>query len=234
MTAKGHSGLFDYPHKAFFGKVLPKSKVYTFGKVTRRMRDLFAKEVDQIVWRYKLAPETVNLPAGPGVAEIQVFGIELKPGVQEPSKGLLQCIDEAIAFPIVFEMIARLKEGDRIQVAMAFKRASEADSSKWVVGDYFSTAWLTADTTRSPLPVALNLAGLYEQMLHQLMPLGARPGESLQALTERYRMWASRSRELRKVDALLRKERQFNRKVELNAQLRAIRVEVEGLARRED
>src|SRR4051812_16140026 len=102
MMGKGQSGFFDYPQKAFFGKVLPKSKVYAFGKVTRRLRDLFAKEVDQIIWRYKLAPETINLPAGPGVAEIQVFGVELKPGVQELSDGLLQCIDDAIAFPIVF------------------------------------------------------------------------------------------------------------------------------------
>jgi hypothetical protein len=229
MISKTPAGLFDYPHKAYFGKVLPKSKVYTFAKVTRRLRDLFAKEVDQITWRYKLAPETINLPAGPGVAEIQVFGVELKPGVQELTEGLLQCIDDAIAFPIVFEVSARSSDGDRIQVVTAYKRPSEADSSKWVVEDYFSTGWLPTDTTRSPLPVALNLAGLYEQMLHQLMPIPARPGEPLQSLAERYRMLALKQRELEKLDAQLRKEKQFNRKVELNALVRAVRADVEGL-----
>ena len=82
-----------------------------------------------------------------------------------------------------------------------YKRPSEADSSKCVVGDYFSTDWLPADTARSPLPVALNLAGLYEQMLRRLMPIAARPGESVQALAERYRCLASKQRELAELDA---------------------------------
>ena len=43
------------------------------------MKDLFVAQVEQIVWQYKLAPETINLPATPGVPEIQVFGIGSRP-----------------------------------------------------------------------------------------------------------------------------------------------------------
>ncbi len=226
-------GLFEYPPKAAFGRVLPKSKVFAFGKVTRRLRDLFAAEIDRIVWRFKLAPETVNLPAGPGVTEIQVFGVDLKPGINELTEDILCCIDNAIAFPIFFEVIAPNRKGDRVKVITAYKRPSEADSAKWVVGDYFSTKWHPADTTRSPLPVALNLASLYEQMLRQLMPIGPRPGESLQALAERHRIMALKQRELVKLEAKLKREKQFNRKVELNAHLRSVKAEVEALTSRE-
>ena len=222
-------GLFDYPQKAAFGRVLPKSKVYAFAKATRRLRDLFAAEVNKIVWRCKLAPETINLPAGSGVTEIQVFGVELKPGIDELTEAILHCIDNAIAFPIIFEVTAPANTGGRIKVITAYKRPSEADSSKCVVGDYFSTDWLTAETTRSPLPVALNLPGLYEQMLRQLMPIGPRPGESLQALVERHRSMALKKRELEKLEAQLRREIQFNRKVELNAHLRAVKAELVAL-----
>ena len=222
--------LFEYPPKAAFGRVLPKSKVFAFGKVTRRLRDLFATEIDKIVWQFKLAPETVNLPAGPGVTEIQVFVVNLKPGVKELTEDILYCIDAAIGFPIIFEVTAPGGKGDRVRVVALYKRPSEADSSKWVVGEYFSTEWMPADTKRSPLPVALNLTSLYEQLLRQLTPLASRSGETLQDLVERHRLTAMKQREVARLEARLKREKQFNRKVELNAQVRAIKAEVESLA----
>jgi hypothetical protein len=232
MTPKSPLGLFDYPQNAAFGRVLPKNKVYAFGKATRRLRDLFAAQVNQIVWRFKLAPDTINLPASPAVTEIQIFGVELKPGIDDASEDILYCIDNAIAFPIIFEVITPADTGDRIKVIAAYKRPSEADSSKYVVGDYFSTDWLPAHTTRSPLPVALNLTGLYEQLLRQLIPIEARLGESLQALAERHRSLALKQRELATLEAQLDCEKQFNRKVDLNAHLRSVKAEVDALTNR--
>lgn len=224
MTA----GLFDYPQKAAFGRVLPKTKVYAFGKTSRRVRDLFVEEIHQIVWQFKLAPETTNLPAGPGVNEIQVFSLELKPGIEQPSESLLRCIDNAIAFPIFYEAVG---QGDsrQVKVIAAYKRPSEADFAKWVVGEYFSTDWQPKSTSRSPLPVALNLAGLYEQMLRQLIPLPLRPGETLQALVARSEAAASKRRECETLEAQLKRAKQFNRKVEINAQLRTARSEYDSL-----
>jgi Domain of unknown function (DUF4391) len=43
-----------------------------------RVKKLFVQQVEQIVWQFKLAPETINLPARPAVPEIQVFAIQLK------------------------------------------------------------------------------------------------------------------------------------------------------------
>ena len=93
----------------------------------------------------------------------------------------------------------------------------------------FSTDWLPADTMRSPLPVALDLGGLYEQMLRQLMPTLARPGESMQALADRQRTIALKQRESVKLQASLDREKQFNRKVQLNAQLRTMQEELASL-----
>jgi len=225
MTPPVLPALFDYPQKAAFGRILPKNKVYAFGKPSRRVRDHFTTEVAQIVWQYKLAPETINLPAKPGVSEIQIFLINLKPGIAELSEDVLRCIDKAIGFPIIFELTA----GDRIQAIAAYKRPSEADSAKWVIGDYFATDWLPADTPRSPLPVALDLASLYEQLLRQLMPTPARTDESLQALAERHSRIRRVERECRQLEARLSREKQFNRKVETNAQLRSLKAELKTL-----
>jgi hypothetical protein len=78
----------------------------------------------------------------------------------------------------------------------------------------------------------LNLTGLYEQMLRELIPIKARPGESLQALAERHRCTIVKQRELQKLEAQLKREKQFNRKVELNAHLRAVKAEVDALTNR--
>ena len=70
--------LFDYPKNAAFGRVLPKNKIYEHGSVSSAVRQLFVRQVEQIVWQHKLAPETVNLKASKAVPEIQIFSITLK------------------------------------------------------------------------------------------------------------------------------------------------------------
>jgi len=187
------------------------------------VREQFVTQVDKIVWQYKLAPETVNLPARPGVPEIQIFSIALK--TPELSEDVLRCIDQAIPFPIIYQLTFE----DRIKSKAAYKRPSDADASKWVVDSYFETDWHKSDTERSELPVALDLAGLYEQMLRRLLPLLPRAGETLKAQVERLGQIRSKQNECRKMEARLQKEQQFNRKVELNAQLRVLQAALEKL-----
>jgi len=224
-----HNVLFDYPANTAFGRVLPKTKVYAFAKPTRRVRDLITKKVAQIVWQHKLAPDTLNLPAKRDVQEVQVFRLELKPSAladpDELPEDVLRAIDKAIVSPIIYELM----DGDRIRCVATYKRPSESDTSKWVLGDYFSTAWMPQDTPREPMPVALDMAGLYEHLLRRLMPIEPRDGESIRQQSDRYAVLAVKERECSRLEAQLRRERQFNRKVELNAQLRHLKDEVQAL-----
>jgi hypothetical protein len=99
------SALFAYPKQAEFGRVLPKNKIYEHSGANTRLKDLFVEQVERIVWRYKLAPETINLASKPGVPEIQVFAIQLK--TPELHHDVLRCIDGAVQFPIIFDSRAR-------------------------------------------------------------------------------------------------------------------------------
>lgn len=217
------SALIAYPKQAAFGRVLPKNKIYEHSGANTRLKDLFVKQVEQIVWQYKLAPETLHLPARPGVPEIQIFSIQLK--TSELHGDVLRCIDGAIPFPIVFE----LTFDGRTQVTAAYKRPNEADASRWVLSDYFASGWLPTDSERTAMPVALHLGGLYEQLLHRLMPWPARPQETLAELVARVEQAQAKQRELNKTQARLAKEKQFNRKVEINATLRQLTHELQGL-----
>ena len=217
--------IFAYPKQAEFNRVLPKSKIYEHGKPSRAVRDGFVAQINQIVWQYKLAPETINLPSRPGVPEIEIFSLELK--TAEVSEDVLRCIDKAIPLPIFYNLSF---EG-RIKTVAAYKRPSDADASRWVVDAYFASPWLPAHGERSALPVALDMAGLYEQMLRRLMPLPARPGETLKDHVERLTQYRGKQNEYSKLEARLHREKQFNRKVELNSKLRTIKTDIETLAR---
>jgi len=219
------SALIAYPKQTAVDRVLPKSKVYEHGGANTRLKELFVKQVEQIVWAFKLAPETLHLPERPGVPEIQVFSIQLKG--PELHRDILRSIDGAIPFPIVFELAF---EG-KTQVIAAYKRPNEADTSRWVLSDYFASDWLPMDSERIAMPVALHLGGLYEQLLHRLIPLPARPQETLAELVARVEQAQAKQREVDKTSARLAKEKQFNRKVEINAQLRALKNEIEVLKR---
>lgn len=219
------SALIAYPKQAAFGRVFPKNKIYEHAGANTRLKDLFVKQVEQIVWAFKLAPETIHLPERPGVPEIQVFSIQLK--MPELHRDVLRSIDGAIPFPIVFELSF---EG-RTQVIAAYKRPNESNASRWVLSDYFATDWLPSDRERTAMPVALHLGGLYEQLLHRLIPLSARPQETLAALVARVEQAQATQRELDKATARLEKEKQFNRKVEINAAVRQLKSELESLSR---
>lgn len=217
MTQYARTALFAYPVKATFGRVVPKAKLYEHGSVGTRLKGLFTEQVEQIVWQYKLAPETINLPASPGVPEIQIFSVRLR--APELHHDVLRGMDSAIAFPLLFE----LNFEDRIQVIAAYKRPSEADAARWVCSDYFATGWLPTSSPRKAMPTALNLGNLYQQMLSALVALPARASESLPALVERASQVQALRHELHKAVSRLEKERQFNRRVEINAAVRELK-----------
>ena len=179
--------------------------------------------MEQIVWQYKLAPETINLQASKAVPEIQIFSIALKGG--ELKTEVLRCIDLAIAFPIIYE----LRHDNQVKSMAAFKRPSEAVGGKWVISEYFDGNWTAGDRPRIPLPIVFDLGALYSHLLAPLMPYPARPGEGLQAQVERMERIRLKQRELARCEGRLRKEKQFNRKVAINAELRGLKHELDQL-----
>lgn len=217
--------LMAYPKQAAFGRTLPKNKIYEHSGANARLKELFVEQVEQIVWQYKLAPETINLPARPGVPELQVFAIQLK--TAELDLDVLRCIDGAVQFPIIFE----LSFDGRIQMVAAYKRPHGADTSRWLQSDYFASRWLPADSERRPIPIAVDMAQLYAALLQGLLPLSARPQESLADLVARVERVAAKQREVEKAASRLAKEKQFNRKVEINAQLRQLKMELQEFTR---
>ena len=216
--------MFSFPTQSEFNRPLPKSKIYAFAKPTRAVKNRMVSGIQDIVWRYKLAPETVNLPARHGIHEIQVFDIALK--TPEISDDVLHTIDKAIPSPIVYQITF----DHQVRFSAAYKRPSDTDGPKNVIEAYFTTDWQPSGQTYPPLPMVLDLAALHEEMLCRIIPLTRRQGETLQALVDRAMQVRAKERECRILEARLQKEPQFNRKVEINCALRCLREELKNLA----
>lgn len=219
MTA----GLFDYPKSAAFGRVLPKNKIYEHAGASAGLKQLFVNQVDQIVWRFKLAPETINLAATSAVTEIQILEISLR--TDSLDEDILRAIDRSIPFPIIFELTWSGKQ----RTTAAFKRPSEADTSKWVISEYFSTDWTSENAPRSPLPVALDLAGLYDNLLTVIMPAQVRRDGAIQERVARLEAVRAQAREIERITSRLNREKQFNKRVAINSELRHAKFELERL-----
>ena len=216
--------MFQFPKQAEFNRALPKSKIYAFAKPTRAVKDRIVSGIQDIVWKYKLAPETVNLPARHGIQEIQVFEVTLK--TEELVEEVLQTIEKAIPSPIVYQIAFE----DRVRFSAAYKRPSDSDGSKNVVEAYFSSEWGPSCQSYPPLPVVLDMAALYEEMLCRVIRLSRRPEEPLSGLVGRALQLRTKERECRDLEVRLRKECQFNRKVEINAAIRAAKAQLKQLA----
>lgn len=215
--------MFIYPAKAAFNRVLPKAKIYANAKVSKSVKDKFVRQISEIVWKYKLSPDTTNLPGRDGFTEIQIFEIILKE--QELGNEVLSVIDKAIPYPIFF--LLRYKE--QVKGVAAYKRPAADGSGKWLFEEYFETDWSDVTAPATPLPVALDLKGLYEQMFMAYIDLQPRAGETLDSLVERLRQIRKYRRELRALEAKMNSEKHFNRKVELNAKLRSLDTKLAAL-----
>lgn len=216
--------MFAFPKQTEFHRVVPKTKIYAHTRISKRLKELFVTQIGEILWSHKLSPETINLPASHGILEIQVFELTLR--TPELDESVLETIDRAIPYPILFQLL----HGEEIRTVISYKRPSDADSSKWVIEATFWGDPQPVTNPRSSLPVALDLSGLYEQILRTLIPVTALPGEGLRDQVQRYQSIQAKERTLQQLETSLSREKQFNRKVEINASLRKLQSELQSLS----
>ncbi len=214
---------YEFPASTAFGKVLPKNKIYEKASPSAKVKELFVKQVDQIIWQNKLAPETLHISATEAVPEIQIFRLILK--TPDIDFQVLSCIDKAIPFPLVFELCFE----DRLQVVAAYKRPSTTGSSKWLISEYFGSNWQPAQQQCLPLPVALDLAVLYKNFLAGLVSLQPRLEENTEQWIIRTEQLQKINREIMRLQNKIYSEQQFNRKVTLHQELKKLQAQQSAL-----
>lgn len=210
--------MLDLPATTYFGKRIPKQKFYDHLSVTPEIRRCFTEQISAIVWKNKIAPQTANVSAGENVNELEVFEIRLNQ--PELNRAVLQLIDREIPYHILFILTCEGKE----RAVIGYKETAQSGNSAFKVTAYYETPWLDSVSLRME---GRSMDAVYENFVRQ----AAGFSKSEEPLRETIARAEQCKKLQRQIDALQKKvdnEKQFNRRVELNGQLKALRKQMEG------
>ncbi|HRW93892.1 MAG TPA: DUF4391 domain-containing protein, partial [Thermotogota bacterium] len=108
--------MLHFPPKTLFDRRVPKKKFYQNLSVSHSVERKFVEDIESITWKYKLAPDTLNLEAGTQVTEIQVFEIFLKGS--QIAQSVLTVIDRGVPYHIIF----LLRFNEMAQLRVSYKK----------------------------------------------------------------------------------------------------------------
>ena len=216
--------MFGFPASTEFSKRIPKQKFYENIDITPALKRVFVEQIRLIYWRNKLAASTLNLAAGEAVIEVEVFEVRLN--TPQLDEAVLRQIDKEIPYHILFILTC---EG-KAQAWIGYKEAAASGSNAFKVSRYYHTDWVSEDELRFRVD-GLSMDAVYESLVRQIAgdSLSSTQGETLQESVARDEAKQELLKKIASLEMKIRKEKQLNRKMELNAELKKIRKKMESL-----
>lgn len=216
--------MLGLPQSTEFNKRIPKQKFYEHITVSPALKKSFVDQIRMIYWRNKVGATTVNLAPGTIVDEVEVFEIRLNSASLD--EAVLRQIDREISYHIIF----LLEYEGKLQAWTAYKEKTPTANAVFKVGKYYHTEWMT----EAELPIridGLNLDAVYENFVRQIAgdALKADSGESLKASVERDEKKKQIEKQIAALENKMRREKQLNRQMEMNAELKRLKNEVKSL-----
>ncbi len=217
--------MLGLPKSTEFNRRIPKQKFYENLSVTPVLKRVFIDQIKVIYWRNKIAATTMNLAAGETVTELEIFEVRLDDPKLDVS--VLRQIDKEIPYHIIF----LLEYDGKYQAWTAYKEEAASGNNAFKVGTYYHTDWLPE--SELPLKIdGLNIDKVYENFVRQIAgdALQTDTGETLKESVERDERRQQLEKQITALQAKVRKEKQLNKQVQLNAELKKLRKELEELS----
>jgi len=213
--------VFDLPTQTIVNKVIPKNAFDTY--TTPKQRKKLAEFVERIRWTNKLSPETVNL-SGKDITEIQVFEIELRK--QEDISDLLDVFDKAIPYPIVF----LVSLANRAFIRTSKKHIHPTQENTSVIDWTFKTNWKEKQHLNFSFDLKKDLDYVFRELCNQLSS-GLAKGNSIEELVAFEQSLSQLQSKIAKIKAAIQRTTQFNKKVELNQELRKLQSDLDFITK---
>ena len=216
--------MFSFPDSTEFNKRIPKQKFYENIEVSSSLRRVFVEQIKIVYWRNKLAVSTLNIASGEAVTEIEVFEVRLTEPILEET--VLRQIDKEIPYHILFILTC----GGKAQAWIGYKEAAVSGSNAFKVNRYYHTEWMPENELRFSID-GLNMDAVYENLVRQIAGeiLQTNSNESLKDSVERDEERRRLEKQIAALENKIRKEKQLNRRMEMNTELKRLKEELEGL-----
>ena len=216
--------MLGLPKSTEFNRRIPKQKFYENLTISSALKRIFVEQIRVIWWRNKIAPATMNLAVGEAVTEIEVFEVCLS--APQLDEAVLRQIDKEIPYHILF----LLEYEGKYQAWTAYKEAAGSGTNAFKVGSYYHTDWM--EEAALPLKLdGLNTDKVYENFVRQIAgeALTSGAGETLKESVERDTRRQELEKQIAALQVKVRRERQLNKQVQLNAELKRLKKELEEL-----
>lgn len=217
--------MIGLPAKTEFNRNIPKQKFYENTEISPALKRVFVEQVKSIYWKNKISASTTNLAAGKNVTELQVFEIKLKSLMLDDS--LLRHIDMNIPYHILFI----LEYQEKYQAWIGYKEAAASGKAAFKVNSYYHTDWLEEE--QLPLKLeGLSVDDAYENFVRQIAGNKLKADDATESLKESVEKDDKRQSLQKQIDALkakIRKEKQLNKQMKMNDELKKLKKELELL-----
>ena len=216
--------MLGLPKTTEFNKRIPKQKFYDNLTVTPALKKVFVDQIKTIYWRNKIAASTTNLAPGTAVTELEVFEVKLNSQILDDS--FLRQIDKEIPYHILFV----LEYEGKNKAVIGYKEESGGNAA-FKVNRYYSTEWMDEDALPLKLE-GLSVDSVYENFVRQIAGdalAGSTSGETLKESVERDEKRQVLQTQIAKLQKKIKSEKQLNKQMELNAQLKKLKKELEVL-----
>jgi hypothetical protein len=200
------------PANAIVDKFIAKTKFYQKTFISSKLKNEFTDKIQKITWKYKLSEDTLGINKTENVTEIQIFEIELKE--QRIPKTVLKVIDKAIPYPILYRFLFK----DNVAFGITLKGTilkNIAGTENLNQGYYFSE-WneaLEFDFTST------DLEKVYQKLIKLFIRDEVKSDKNFEAVIKTDSQIKSLEKEITLLSNKISKEKQFNKKVELNKSL---------------
>lgn len=233
------------PPDARVDQRVPKKLLLEQGAPTAADKRYLQDGIEEMTWIAALKPTNIGVPIfrddDREYLEIAVLSVELRPAAKPPR--LVELIHRAVPYPVV--LVAA--QGDTVSLSLAHKRWSQSETGKVVIEDVRRTAPFQPDAPSAEeagFLASLALASqpsrdlytVYQGWLDRVAALEAAqitgkfaPPESTDrgpAVRECLDAHAQLQRELAVLRAKAKKEKQINRRVELNLEIKRLEAEL--------
>lgn len=216
--------MLGLPKTTEFNKRIPKQKFYDNLTVTPALKKVFIDQIKTIYWRNKIAASTTNLAPGTAVTELEVFEVKLNSQILDDS--FLRQIDKEIPYHILFI----LEYEGKYKAIIGYKEES-ASNTAFKVNRYYSTEWMEEDALPLKLE-GLSVDSAYENFIRQIAGdalTATTSGETLKESVDRDEKRQALQAQIAKLQKKIKSEKQLNKQMELNAQLKKLKKELEVL-----
>ena len=197
----------NLPKTCEVNRFVAKKKFYEHTNMSETVKNSFINDIEKITWDYKLATDTLNLSKTDNVIEIEIFTINLSNKTIPNS--VLKVINKSIPYKILFNLICdndycyALIENDTI----------------------YNTNWNEEIDFQFN---GLNLENVWNNIIKQVIK-ETDNNSSIDVILDNKNKIDELKNKINKLKIQADREKQFNRQIELDHEIKKIKKELEEL-----